>query len=391
MWYQRLFNTPITEQYKIELISDLKKEFKDFYQDYNDNLTIEDIKILNKWYFSDKAQQELLKFIKDFWKLLNSQALHAMPAHDARHALFKVPIYAFKYIIKENITGWERIGIIGALGHDFGRWAEEHIFGNAQPGSVHSRMSFVLVKEFLENYDFPIQIKKMIQNSVLKHTTGANENESMPIKLTVSPDRDQLIGPEMVLRLFHHKPKETTLKVIFDEIHQESVMQALIKMYFLRLPGPLFSLEDELRISYQVTLTFCLMNVGLDKILEYKNLFAKTDFNEAMFNADIAVAKTHIDKILNTSLDISVEQALFNLLSAKNTCPDIHYKNLALQKLHNLHLQQKQILAKSLNWVNQQRKILDQEQHVFLKHNVTSVNDCWLNWLGNTLLENMNE
>lgn len=37
-----------------------------------------------------------------------------------------------------------------------------------------------------EDYDFPLEIKHTILNSVLKHTTGANQEESMPIKLTVS-------------------------------------------------------------------------------------------------------------------------------------------------------------------------------------------------------------
>ena len=107
------------------------------------------------------------------------------------------------------------------MGHDFGRWAEERIFGNAQGGSTHSRMSYVLLKEFLEDYNFPQIIKLSLLNSVIKHTTGANSDENMHIKLTVSPDRDQLIGPEFILRLFHHKPKDNALKVFFDELKQE--------------------------------------------------------------------------------------------------------------------------------------------------------------------------
>lgn len=387
-WYKRLFETEITEEYKVILIKDLKEEFQNFYQEYDDNPNKEIKDKLNQWYFSSEGQEELLRFTKDFWELLNSQSLYAMPAHDARHALYKVPTYSLKYIISENVQGWEKIGLIGALGHDFGRWAEEHIYGNAQDGTTHSRMSYVLIKEFLKEYDFPIEIKKMILNSVIKHTTGANEQESMPIKLTVSPDRDQLVGPEMILRIFHHKPKEDALRVFFDEPSQKSVIAAIVRMYFSRLPGPLFSLEHELRKSFKITLTFCLMNIGLEKLLEYKNNLTKGFFSEEMFREDLNYAKQEIEKIMKDNSQTKAEDCLLTLLSANNLCPEKSYKELAVKKIEQLTEKEKQILAKSLNWVNQQRILLDNEQYQFLVQFNQQIEEKWLKWISHTLISN---
>lgn len=385
-WYKRLFQTEITENFKKELTRDLKQEFHNFYQEYDDNIDVNLHKKLNKWYYSHKGQEEILRFVQDFWLLLNSNSLQAMPAHDARHALFKVPTYSLKYIKSENIQGWERVGLIGALGHDFGRWAEEHIYGNAQEGAIHSRMSYVLLKEFLENYDFPMEIKKMILNSVLKHTTGAQDYESMPIKLTVSPDRDQLVGPEMILRIFHHKPKEDSLKVFFDEPGQHSVIAAIMKMYFSRLPGPLYSLEHELRKSYKVTLTFGLMNLGIEKILNYKETFNKNYFSEDMFKEDLTYAYEEIGKFKNISLSKKAEESLLNLLSANNVCPETTYKKLALQKIEKLNEKEKDILSKSLYWVNEQRQILDNQQYQFLVQFNKETDEKWLQWISYKLL-----
>lgn len=384
-WYKRLFETEITESYKEEIEQELKEEFKLFYNCYNDNLSHDTFTLLNNWYYSSEGQKELLRFIKDFWCKINNNSLDAMPAHDARHALFKVPIYSLKYIESEKVERWEKVGVIGALGHDFGRWAEEHIFGNAQEGSMHSRMSYVLLKEFLENYEIPIEIKKSILNSVLKHTTGANKEESMPIKLTVSPDRDQLVGPEMILRIIHHKPKENSLNVFFDSIGQKSVIQTIVRMYFLRLPGPLFTIDEELRNSYRITLVFCLMNTSLEKIMEYHKTYAKEYFNEEIFIQDLIYAEKEINEINNNNITIDVESALLNLLSAKNICPKEEYKILSLKKIDNLTKKQKIILAKSLTWVNEQRLIMDSKQYLFLKEFNKNTNENWLKWISEQL------
>lgn len=382
-WYNKFFKEKITEEFKENINKELKEEFQKFYKEYDNSLCDKEHKELNDWYYSEAGQKEILRFIQDFWFKLTHNSSEAMPAHDARHALFKVPTYALKYIYSENVNGFERLGVIGALGHDFGRWAEERIFGNAQGGSTHSRMSYVLLKEILEDYHFPYAIKMSLLNSVIKHTTGANSDENMHIKLTVSPDRDQLIGPEMILRILHHKPKDNSVKVFFDEPNQESVMYAIVKMYFSRLPGPLFSLENELRNSYKTTLTFCLMNTSLEQIMEYKNSFTKGYFSEEMFKEDLEFALNEIKNIPCEELDVN--QEILNLLSAKNVCPEESYKKMALTKIDKLTNEQKNILAKSIKWVNNRRVEMDLIQYQILNDIKMQEKENWIKWIAEEL------
>jgi len=387
-WHNKFFIEDITEDFKLKIHQELKEEFQKFYKEYDDTLCDQHSEELNIWYYSEEGQKEILRFIKDFWFQLTHNSNEAMPAHDARHALYKVPTYSLKYIYSENIKGWERLGVIGALGHDFGRWAEERIFGNAQGGSTHSRMSYVLLKEFLEDYNLPQIIKLSLLNSVIKHTTGANSDENMHIKLTVSPDRDQLIGPEFILRLLHHKPKDNALKIFFDEPGQESVINAIIKMYFSRLPGPLFSLENELRDSFKVTLLFCLMNTSLDKIMEYKEKFTKGYFSEEMFKEDLIFCYEEIRKIPDENLDVNNE--IMKLLSAKNVSPEMSYKEMTLTKIEKLTNEEKKILAKSIKWVNQKRIEMDLIQYKFLEKVKNEENENWIKWLAEELYKEWN-
>ena len=56
---------------------------------------------------------------------------------------------------------------------------------------------------------------------------------------------------------------------------------------------------------------------------------------------------------------------MLTMLSFKNVCPKEEYKLLALDKLKILSESQKNNLAKSLNWVNEKRNLLDLEQYKF--------------------------
>jgi hypothetical protein len=267
-WYKKLFIEEPTLKFKDELYDVLKKKHDVFFENYEPLLCQENEIQLNQWYNSNEGQNELLRLVQDFWNLLNINALNAMPAHDARHAIYKVPTFSLKYMEAENVIGYERLGLIGALAHDFGRWSEEKLFGNANPSAIHARMSFVLLEEFLQNYNIPNILKAEILAAVIRHTTGCTAQDGMIIKLVVSPDRDQLIGPEIVLRLSHHKPTEKALHSFMGETNEESILDRIVKYYFIRLPGPLYSLPvvDEL---YKLTHTFCLLVLGEDRWSKY--------------------------------------------------------------------------------------------------------------------------
>lgn len=106
-------------------------------------------------------------FCDALWKQMAIIALKAQPAHDARHAMYKVPAAALAYIHSERVEGWERVGV-------------------------------------LEPFDMPTRVKQHILLSALRRTAGADATDPMALKITVSADRDQLYGPEFALRIVHH-------------------------------------------------------------------------------------------------------------------------------------------------------------------------------------------
>lgn len=378
---------------KNELIEQLKHQDYLFQKDFEPlkSLSTQEIKKINDWYFSDIGQQELFRFIQNLWHTLYQKSSEAMPAHDARHALFKVPIFSLQYIQSENIQDWRKVGLIGALTHDWGRWTEERIFGNAQGGMTHARMSFVLLRDFLKDYDFPFIVKFFILDSVIKHTSGANEYDHMPLKLTVSPDRNQLIGPEIVLRLFHHKPEKDDLEfVIDDNENSRSVMSFILKMYFTRLPGPLFSLDNYLIDYFFVSFMFAFMNLSEQKILDiYENQYKKNEnlyFKKTWLEQDLEKAKLIIPT-LNIP-DEPLEDRIFQLINSNNTCPKEEYKSLTIQKTHNLNDFQKEKLSQSLFFINMKKNEKDQQQIQFLQKFSKHEKEIWIHWLSQILLTN---
>src|SRR5579875_1190968 len=117
-WFNQFFKTEITQEYQDTIFDILKKEDKDFKQ--NPHYTCCPIKqispkrheALNNWYLGI-GQEVLINMFNDLWEILYQLSEHAMPAHDARHALFKVPLSSIEYIHSENINDWQKIGVFG--------------------------------------------------------------------------------------------------------------------------------------------------------------------------------------------------------------------------------------------------------------------------------------
>lgn len=128
------------------------------------------------------------------------------------------------------------------------------------------------------------------------------------------------------------------------------------------------------------------MNLGIEKILNYKETFNKNYFSEDMFKEDLTYAYEEIGKFKNISLSKKAEESLLNLLSANNVCPETTYKKLALQKIEKLNEKEKDILSKSLYWVNEQRQILDNQQYQFLVQFNKETDEKWLQWISYKLL-----
>lgn len=197
---------------------------------------------LNAWYASDQGQQTLQAFFLRVWEKVWSVSAGAMPAHDARHALWKVPARALEYVAAEPIQGIHRLGVLGAILHDVGRWVEEAAYGIPREGSFHARMSFMAAQEVLADSGIPDLAQHLVLRAVLQHPKGADADDEPVTKLTVSADRDQLYGPEFILRMIHHTPIERHGPFLANP-GERSIVESLTKIYCRRLPGPLFSLD----------------------------------------------------------------------------------------------------------------------------------------------------
>lgn len=430
-WQNLLFGS-VTEDLKNNIYELLKAEAEQFTHDYEAGDMLYTITTdnppqtnqvlaqeLNDWYDSEKGQTVLLQFIQDFWQLLHSRAQKSMPAHDARHALYKVPAFSIKYATAEGVTGFERLGVIGALGHDYGRWAEEHIFGNATSSVIHARMSFVLVREFISNYDFPYLLQQEILYSILCHTTGAKPEDNMIVKLVVTADRDQLIGSEIVLRLTHHKPGEKDVDRFFPPQYQEgekydyrhSVVQCIAQYYFSRLPGPLFSLADEVRHLYKDQCIFLYLVLGegeLDKIIAH---YANKKSHQALahFEEDRQAAheeylkhKDWIEQARPEMIDNLFYNELHKLLDSRNACPNPVYREMVLGKFTQLDINdnfspeeqhaiwnRKARTAVALRFINEQKAWFDQKHYEELDQ-IAQENeqDKWYVWTIRELQKN---
>lgn len=373
-WYKKLLEDPIDKNFNDNLYEILKKEYKVFYEQYDSNVCEREKDRLNEWYYSEEGQLILLQLIKDIWNILKITSNNAMPGHDARHAIYKVPTFSMKYIEAENIRDYRKLAIIGALGHDFGRWSEERFFGNAVPGAMHSRMSFVLMREILEKYNIPQELKNEVLKSIICHTTGATEEDNMITKIVVSSDREQLISPEIVIRLIHHKPTEKKMQSLFGENGDESVIEIIMKYYFTRLPGPLYSLPDTQEF-YSVLHTFCRLALGKEKWEEYlSNKVSIVNFEKD---------REYANEIINNFnyRDINIHEVMLETLSAPNLAPNPIYKDIALMKIDYTQDEQlKYNLANALEWINQKRIEFDLREFEDLGR-IEQYEDDWIVWL----------
>lgn len=208
--------------------------------------TLRELSDAATWYSSAEGQTELLDLVWQVWSRMERLAQFAMPAHDARHAMVKVPTRALQHMFAEKVRGFERIGVLGALLHDYGRWVEERWYHEPQKGAFHSVSSFLLTREMLRGTTMPALIRRRLELSVGYHTNGADAQDVMSRKLVVAADRDQLRGPEIIGRLFHHVPLANgELSSVYPVSQRGSVMNRLTHMYEVNMGIPLKTLAPE--------------------------------------------------------------------------------------------------------------------------------------------------
>ncbi len=316
---------------------------------------------LDAWYASSEGQETLREVFFALWDQMNAFSAHAMPAHDARHAMYKVPATALEYIESEKLQGWQRVGLLGALLHDHGRWAEERIFGHPGESVLHARMSFVLGREVLERFDMPSLARQHILLSALRHTSGAGPEDAMPLKVTVSADRDQLYGPEIVLRLSHHAPGPDGSLVCFssteDVLSPRSVLGRLSHFLLYRLPGPLFTRQSHVDELHRILLTFLLLAEPADLSRARFDQLRSRDRQHSLgagFSWEEAWSTAQAEALALP--EPSLRDAAERLLSAPATAPSAHYRQLALRRLAALPDVRQEQACLALSYADAQRK-----------------------------------
>ncbi|MFP3553208.1 hypothetical protein SB861_21200 [Paraburkholderia sp. SIMBA_049] len=347
---------------------------------------------LHLWYHSRDGQETLTAAFDRAWSEMTALAPWAMPAHDARHALFKVPATALEYVHAERIDGFERVGVLGAVMHDYGRWAEERIFGCPGPGLVHARLSFLLAHELLADFDMPLEIRAQILHAVLHHTSGGGHSDSMTTKLTVSADRDQLYGPEIVLRLMHHPVVGNNGSSVYGEKLGRPVLDRLMTFSRQRLPGPLFSRQQHVDDLHTILDTFVLMaeprELSEHRFALERGVIAgsppRVNFNWAN-EWERAAA-------LRPSAIADPEDAMATLLRASHVAPSAAYHAEALAKVNAVPPDRAAVLAGALTWINEQRIEQDNRQAKALRDILaTELKDDFLVRVINVVLAGIEE
>ncbi|MDF3838094.1 hypothetical protein P3W85_34940 [Cupriavidus basilensis] len=364
-WFQRLLVDDVTESLRTGLTDEAKREVAAFMEACRAVPDVAEKATLDAWYESGEGQAVLLHLFQRLWAQMADIARWAMPAHDSRHAMYKVPATSIEYIQAERVRGYERVGVFGALLHDHGRWAEERIFGGPWCGGLHARLSFLLAREVMEDLPIPPLLRDQVLRAVAQHTKGATSADPMVTKLTVSPDREQLYGPEIILRLMHQVPKETgELAAILRSAHsRSSVLDRLMHFWANVLPGPLFSRQghvDELR---HILGTFILMSQDREASRAQFASVARAKLPPG-FRFDRAWACADA---LRPHTEISVQEALRTFLAAPNRAAGAGYMAAALAKAKTVEPHQTTRVAGALEWARAQRVRQDLRQEQALR------------------------
>jgi hypothetical protein len=366
-WRKALMEDPIPAEWVTQLPAFLKHTSQEFLASVPPALSSLQHAALNRWYASTGGQDALGAFTRALWSQMAQIAPLAMPAHDARHAMYKVPAAALQYVVAEQVEGWERVGVVGALLHDHGRWAEERVFGFPDSSVVHARLSYLLGHELLEAYDMPLPVKQHILMAAIRHTTGAGPSDAMPLKLTVSADRDQLYGPEIILRNAHHViGADGEGSSYYGERPGQTVLELLERYLTRRLPGPLFSRHSQVNRLWQILATFLLLSEAptasrqrFERILAHRS-----DASEPLPPFDWRQAYETSRQHLTNSF--SPADALDALLTAPHVAPAEKYCLEAHSKLSFVSEDNAPRLAAALRYAHQLREALDADEHVAL-------------------------
>lgn len=358
-WFTTFFRHPVSDDLRRTLADRVKAEARAFQLT---PLSATERDRLDTWYWSRTGQETLTALFWRIWRQMIDLSEWAMPAHDARHAIFKVPATTLEYIYALRLSSHERVGLFGALLHDYGRWAEERIYGEPGQSALHARLSFVLARQLLDEFDLPPGIRSQILHAVVQHTGGATAQDSLPLQLTVTADRDQLYGPEIVLRIAHHPvDAKGNLASFYGERPGQSILDRVTHYLANRLPGPVLCREAEVDNLYRILQTFILMaeepSASASRFSNPRLNLAGRDW-QARWEAAQAL-------LPNTS--ISAREALNSLLRAPHVSPNKVFLEQALERVRTVPARLEPRLAAALSWLQAQRMAADERQALALE------------------------
>lgn len=238
-WTNRLLLAPFSEDDTVTLPQLVREEGRRFLAQFDRTRFEQQRERLDRWYGSEEGQRLLVALFRQWWAQLLEHADEAMPAHDARHALLRVPAATLECIAADGVTGSGRLGVLGALFHDTGRWAEERLFGHPTESVFHARLGFLLARDWLSGSGLPDILADEVLHAVLTHTSGADPTSPLISRITVAGDRDQLHGPEYILRLVHGLAMPPTESFLPGARPSQSVLVQLLRMAGAPLPAPM--------------------------------------------------------------------------------------------------------------------------------------------------------
>ena len=385
-WRQFFFHDPLPEDLSEVLPIFLKQRSQAFIETVPYSFTEAQTQEFNAWYWSSEGQDVLRLACDALWQQMATHAQNAQPAHDARHAMYKVPSAALAYIHAEQVDGWERVGVLGALLHDYGRWPEERIYGEPLQSRLHAQISFVLGQEWLEPFDMPTPVKQHILLSALRHTSGADASDPMPLKITVSADRDQLYGPEFALRIVHHIDKKNgDFGSLYGENKARSILDKVRHMALHRLPGPLFSRSEYVDALWRQTVQFLMLAYEHDAhwintfitMLKAHPQHTPLGYSSAEVNDWLEAARGFANSHFHTQRTLADE--INTLLSAQHIASDEDYRKRVFKKmLYSPEVDKQSSIAAALAWTNQSRLELDAMEAELLENLASAFADDML-------------
>lgn len=229
--------------------ADTAAAFKAEFEKKENILSPEERKRISDWVHQDESEtgtHQLEQLAKACFRLWDSvghatgtsaeQRMAGLPGHDRRHLLQDLSAgLQFRNDVVTAGTGdkdeYQKIGLIGSLMHDVGRFAEERIYGTPTGGELgdkHAEMSFYITKQLIDAFpQLDGAVKNHILYSILGHqqwpkkdqegTVGYQMIMNEPLNRSVmGADRLQLVGPEGILRFIGFDMGETEKSLDFD-------------------------------------------------------------------------------------------------------------------------------------------------------------------------------